>query len=154
MSLKIETGDIFNVIANRSDVVFIHGCNAQGVFGSGVAKIVKDIYPEAYKFYKEVHKKQGLHLGQVILVQTNSGPTIANAITQEFYGRDVNVKYADYDAIIIACEAVAKHFEDSGKEIHLPMIGGGLGNLDVKRLTAIFQAVFHDSDATLWLKEE
>ena len=153
MILKIETGDIFNAILNR-DVVFMHGCNAKGVMGSGIAKIVKDNYPHAYRAYKEIQKTQGLHLGQVIVAapSTENEPTIVNAITQENYGRDVNVKYADYDAIIIACEAVAKHFK--GKEIHLPMIGGGLGNLDVKRLTAIYQAVFYDSDATLWLKEE
>jgi O-acetyl-ADP-ribose deacetylase (regulator of RNase III) len=151
MTLKIEVGDIFNAIKDQ-DCVFIHGCNAQGVMGSGIAKLVKVNYPEAYKGYKQVQKEQGLHLGQVIAVQTVEGPTIINAITQEFYGRDANVKYADYDAIIIVCQAVVKHFKD--KPIHLPMIGGGLGNLDVKRLTAIFQEVFREVDATLWLKEE
>lgn len=151
MTLKIETGDIFNVIANK-DVVFIHGCNAKGVMGSGIAKIVKTNYPEAYKAYKQVQKEEGLHLGQVIAVNTESGPIIVNGITQENYGRNPNVQYADYDAVVIVCQAVARHFKD--KQIHLPMIGGGLGNLDIKRLTAIFQAAFYDVDATLWLKEE
>lgn len=150
MSLEIEIGDMFTNTLER-DCVIIHGCNAQGVMGSGVAKIVKDLYPHAYLAYKQVHRRYGLKVGQVVVApQVLDGPIIANAITQEFYGRD-GKQYASYDGIIVALEQVAKQFPD--KEIHLPLIGGGLGGLEQRRLVAIFQAVFHDSNATLWLQE-
>lgn len=154
MALKIEVGDVFNEIADK-DVVFVHGCNAQSVMGSGVAALVKKLYPHAYLAYKQVHRRHGLKLGQVIMVPSpigTTGPIIANAITQEFYGRDGKL-YASYDAIVVAMESIVKEVGPD-KPIHLPLIGAGLGGLDPKRITAILQAVFHNSNAYLWLKEE
>lgn len=150
MSLQIEIGDMFSNTLNK-DCVIIHGCNAQGAMNSGVAKIVRDLYPHAYLAYKQAHRRHGLKVGQVVVSpQMLGGPIIANAITQEFYGRD-GKQYASYDGIIVALQQIVKQFPD--KEIHLPLIGGGLGGLEQRRLVAIFQAVFHDSNAILWLQE-
>ncbi len=150
MALKIEVGDVFNEILSRDDdIVFVHGCNAKGVMGSGVAAIVKALFPAAYKAYKLGQKESGLHLGDTFCATINN-VTVVNAITQESYGRD-GKQYVSYDAVIRAMEDVVRISKD--KPIHLPLIGGGLGGGDERRLTAIFQAVFHNSDATLWLKE-
>ncbi len=149
MALKIEVGDVFNEIAKDNNSVFVHGCNAQGVMGSAVAAVVKKLYPSAYKAYKVGQKESGLNLGDTFCAVVGN-VTIVNAITQEFYGRD-GKQYVSYDAVIRALEDVVRIAGD--KPIHLPLIGGGLGGGDSRRLTAIFQAVFHNSDATLWLKE-
>lgn len=148
--LKVVNGDMFTATLNQ-DCVVVHGCNAQGKMGSGVAAVVKKLYPMAELKYRQAYKRSGLKLGQVIWAAPElgrPGVTIANAITQEFYGYG-GLKYVDYDAVIIALEEVKKL--SNGKPIHLPFIGGGLGGGDRKRLLAIFQAVFHDVDATLWL---
>lgn len=152
MTLKIETGDVFNAIMDR-DVMFVHGVNMQKKMASGVAGIVRKLYPHAYDAYMEVGKKDDLHLGQVIIVPppVAGQPTIINLVSQEYYGRDGKI-YADYDAIIIGCQAIAKYAK--GNEIFLPLIGGGLGGLDAKRLIAIYQEVFREVDATLYLKDE
>lgn len=153
MSLEIKVGDMFTETLDKKCVI-IHGCNAQGVMGSGVAAIVKKLYPHAYLAYKQGQRRVGLKLGQVILwPNPDNAPSIANAITQEFYGRVAGKQYMSYDAVIVAMQAIAKHV-GTDMPIHLPMIGGGLGGGDVKRLTAIFQAVFHANNATLWLKED
>lgn len=154
MALEIKVGDMFTETLNKK-VMIVHGCNAQGVMGSGVAAIMKKLYPYAYLAYKQVHRRYGLRLGGVVVATKpgGDGPTIMNAITQEFYGRDGKA-YASYDAIVVSMQAVAEHAKKEGMQVHLPMIGGGLGGLDVKRLTAIFQAAFWDTDATLWLKED
>ena len=150
--LSIKVGDMFSETMGQQCII-VHGCNAQGVMGSGVAAIVKKLYPYAYLSYKQVHRRHGLPLGSVVMAPAplKRGPTIANAITQEFYGRD-NKLYVSYDAVVVAMQAIAKLAGDT--PVHLPMIGGGLGGGDVKRLTAIFQAAFHNTDATLWLKED
>lgn len=156
MALEIKVGDMFTETLNKKGVMIVHGCNAQGVMGSGVAALVKKLYPYAFLCYKQVHRRHGLRLGGVVVAPFpgGDGPTVLNAITQEFYGRD-GKPYASYDAVVVAMQAVAKLAKDEGNvPVHLPMIGGGLGGLDPKRLTAIFQAAFHDTNATLWLKED
>lgn len=153
--LEIKVGDMFTETLNKPNVIIAHGCNAQGVMGSGVAALVKKLYPHAYLAYKQAHRRYGLKLGQVIVAPSpcGRGPMILNAITQEHYGRDGHA-YASYDAVVVAMQNVVIAAKDTGYPVHLPLIGGGLGGLDPKRLTAIFQAVFHDIDATLWLKED
>ncbi len=149
--LKIEIGDAFNAIMNR-DVVFCHGVNCQGSFGSGVAGLVKKNYPLAALAYKQHFRRHGLRLGQVIVAPPDKTgqPTVCHLATQEFYGRD-GKQYASYDAIIVALQQVVKQFPD--KEIHMPAIGCGLGGLDQKRVIAIIESVCYNVNATLWLVE-
>ncbi len=154
--LEIKIGDIFNATVGHK-CLLVHGCNAQGVMGSGIAKIVKDQHPFAYLAYKQAQRRYGLKLGQVI-VWENDAPaerSIANVITQKWYGRDANVQYVDYDAVIVGLQAVVKYMEPYPEiPIHLPFIGGGLGGGDRRRLIAIFEAVFATREATLWIRED
>jgi O-acetyl-ADP-ribose deacetylase (regulator of RNase III) len=159
MPLKIESGDVFNELLKRHEagegVIFVHGCNAKGVMGSGVAALVKKLYPHAFEAYKQEYNDFGFDLGSTQFVKkTNiTSVIVCNAITQENYGRDGR-QYVSYVAVIKALESVRDVALADNLPVYLPMIGGGLGGGDVKRLTAIFQAVFHDVDATLWLKED
>jgi O-acetyl-ADP-ribose deacetylase (regulator of RNase III) len=159
MALTIESGDVFNALyeANEAgkNVLFVHGCNAQGKMGSGVASLVKKLYYFAYDAYMNEHRDFGLVLGDVVFASNLgvSKVTVANAITQKNYGRDGKL-YVDYDAVVDSMQVVRRHAKQYNLPVYLPMIGGGLGGGDTKRLTAIFQAVFHDVDATLYLKED
>jgi len=49
--LTIKHGDVFEEL--KAGDVFVHGCNAQSVMGSGTAKIVKDKWPKAFQLYKQ-----------------------------------------------------------------------------------------------------
>ena len=152
MGLKIESGDLFNATLGKENAILVHGCNAQGVMGSGVAAIVKKLYPRAYTVYKNAKYYPGLKVGDVSISVAPGECQVANAVTQEFYGRD-GKQYVSYDGVVEAMVDIATYAKANNLEVHLPMIGGGLGGGDVKRLTAIFQAAFHDVDATLWLQD-
>ena len=151
MPFKVEIGDLF---ANVEHGLIMHGCNAQGVMGSGVAAIVKRKYPIAFQKYAEQHPNY--ILGEVIPVIVEPNLIIINAITQEWFGTDR--VHADYDAINQACKG-AIHLAESGMiestDIHLPLIGGGLAGGDHQRLLDIFETRFTDVEpsATLWLLE-
>jgi O-acetyl-ADP-ribose deacetylase (regulator of RNase III) len=152
MSLKIEVGDLFNETMGKEDCILVHGCNAQGIMGSGVAAVVKKLYPRAYTVYKNAKYYPGLKVGDVSISVAKGECQVANAVTQEYYGRD-GKQYVSYDGVVEAMVDIASYAKANNLKVHLPMIGGGLGGGDVKRLTAIFQAAFHDVDATLWLQE-
>lgn len=108
----------------------VHGCNAQGVMGSGVAKLIRERYPQAYKFYKTCYNVNKLTLGTNQYVHTE-GKIIVNAITQEFYGRDGR-QYVSYEAIR-SCMKELKQYLFSRKllpSVAMPKIGSGLGGGD------------------------
>ena len=71
------TGDLLGA----TQKVIIQGCNAQGVMGSGVAKVIRERWPEVFETYNLHYKTFGLKLGDVIPVTTADGKIIAN------YGR-------------------------------------------------------------------
>lgn len=157
MALKIESGDVFNealrMNEDRKPVILVHGCNAAGVMGSACAALVKKLYPYAFDAYRQEHNDFGLVLGDVVFAtEPGSYVTVANAITQQNYGRDGKL-YVSYDAVVDSLQKVAQWSRKTNSRVIFPMIGGGLGGGDRKRLTAIFQAVFHDVDATLYVQD-
>ena len=149
MSLTFKYGDMFE---NPKGYI-MHGCNAQGVMGSGVAKIVKDRYFEAFKVYAQQHPHY--ILGEVIPKKVTDDLVIVNAITQDQFG--THQVQEDYDAIRQAMKGAvhlvsSNHF-DVPQELHMPFIGAGLAGGDPDTIVAIMQEELADApiDATLWL---
>lgn len=156
MSYNVKVGDLF---AEVNDGYIMHGCNAQGVMGSGVARIIRDKYPIAYEQYHD--QAPNYILGEVIPVIVEPNIVIVNAITQEFFGTDR--VHVDYNAVEQACMGV-KHLAASSMiastEVHFPFIGAGLAGGDEHTLMTIFDQQFSDGEdsdnpnginGTLWL---
>jgi O-acetyl-ADP-ribose deacetylase (regulator of RNase III) len=114
----------------------LHGCNAQGVMGAGVAAAIRSKYAQAYKDYTEVYNSKGLELGTAVFSVQNDGKVIINAITQNNYGRDKNKVYVSYWAVA----EIFRKIESFGiKELAMPMIGSGLANGDWAVISAIIE---------------
>lgn len=151
MALEIIEGDVFNAVMDKR-CILAHGVNAQGKMGSGVVAIVKKLYPNAFAAYYKKYKASKLILGSCHIHYSLHGVTVANCVTQENYGRDGKC-YVDYDAVITSLEAVKKFAKEHNLSVHFPFIGGGLGGGDKQRLLSIFEAIFHDVEATLYINE-
>ncbi len=111
--------------------IIVHGCNAQGVMGSGVAKQLRATYPDIFTNYTLLLEATYIDdcspLGLVAWSGISVDLVIANAITQEFYGRD-DKKYVSYDALDDAFQRIASFAKASDCTIHIPfLIGAGLG---------------------------
>jgi O-acetyl-ADP-ribose deacetylase (regulator of RNase III) len=151
MNITYRVGDLFA----GPERVILHGCNALGKMGSGVAKIVRDRFPQAYRDYLAQHENGGLILGSVIWSDCGTR-VIGNAITQPAYGYDGGV-YVDYAAIRTAMTEVDAYCARTGTEaVALPMIGAGLGGGDWKTIATIieeeskcFQPVVYALDPTM-----
>lgn len=147
---NIRVGDIFEGCENG---YIMHGCNAQGVMGSGVARIIRNKYPKAYERYAE--QRPNYILGEVIPVKVADDLTIINAITQDLYGTDK--RHADYDAIRQAMKG-AKHLVTTDqfsttRELHMPFIGAGLAGGDPATILAIMyeELAGAEFESTLWV---
>lgn len=161
MDIIYKTGSILEA----SEPYIIHGCNAQGKMGSGVAKVLMDEYPDVKKRYLAAHARateQGerflgtLHIG----VETQNY-TVFNAITQEFYGYDGR-KYVSYGAIELCMSELDKAMRTieakTGKMPHvaMPLIGCGLAGGDwsvvshiIERCSQHFQPVVYTLDGVI-----
>lgn len=127
--MKIVQGDLIELAKQGHFDVIVHGCNCLCVMNSGIAKQIRENFPNAYLADLDTLKREN-KLGTYSKAITGE-LTILNAYTQYKYGRDKNVVYADYKAIAQVFKSIAKHFPD--KRIGYPKIGAGLanGNWDV-----------------------
>ena len=142
MALIYKTGNLLDA----PEPIIAHGCNAQGVMGAGVAKAIRDRYPEVFREYRRVYEENGgyLDLGEVIWVDTGRHQ-VANIITQENYGRDPNTQYVDYDAVQRGFRTIREEIESmQGVPIEtawlaIPRIGAGLGGGDWDTISAMIE---------------
>jgi O-acetyl-ADP-ribose deacetylase (regulator of RNase III) len=152
----------------------LHGCNAQGVQKSGVAKAIRDLFPECYDVYKKYYETHGLNVGQVVVADCTRF-VFFNGITQEFYGSD-GKKYLDDLAVVRVMktcnnllseehEHTTIKYDPRGDrvlevpELAMPLIGAGLAGGDwslisqtIEEESTNFQPVVYIMDAVQFEK--
>lgn len=137
MPIIYRTGNMFDHDFSNDQgefKVIMHGCNMQGVMGSGVAKEFKSRYPHAFEKYKQ-DINLGMSLGGWSIAKTGTHRReiyLISAITQKFYGTD-GKQYASYEAI----ENVMMHVLNHVDVVVMPKIGCGLGGCKWENVEAI-----------------
>lgn len=125
--IEYKQGDLLSVNSG----IIVHGANAQGVMGSGVAKAIREKYPECYDTYHTEHISYGLRLGDVVWWASNDSTVlsdtlfIANGITQNLYGTDK--RHVNYVAVADVFKEVIRQAKSTGLEVNFPKVGAGLG---------------------------
>ena len=122
--LEIINDDILNC----TEGLIVHGCNASGAMGSGIAKQIRAKYPDVYTKFKTI--PEGLvSMGKLQIVKVSDALYIGNAITQLNYGND-GKRYASVDAIYNSLKQAFAFCLIYEYELLCPKIGCGLGGLD------------------------
>jgi len=130
--MRYVVGDL----TQAPESIIAHGCNAQGVMGSGVAKAIRERFPFAYEEYRRAYEGKStqvvvpLQVGMVIWAMGHKNCLIANCITQEFYGSD-GTQYCSYEGIRSCFKNIhAQLYYSKRKSLAIPKIGAGLGGGD------------------------
>jgi O-acetyl-ADP-ribose deacetylase (regulator of RNase III) len=151
----VRFGDLVN---NVEEGIIIHGCNAQGVMGSGIALQIRNKYPDCYLGYKNTlveFKKSGIDpMGLVIPYHNGRNLIICNGITQDGFGRADGKRYVNYEAVLKVFEQSAQMAITNNAAIHYPQIGAGLGQGDWSVISDIIETVFQpypEIERTLWI---
>jgi len=149
MAVIIVHGDLLKA----SEDIIGHQVNCKGVMGSGVAKLIKEKYPEAFEFYKEkcnaTADKQKL-LGVCQLVESANGKTVANLFGQLKYGRGKE-QYTDYAALEGALIDLKNKAMQTNSSIALPFnIGCGLANGSWDVVSKMIDEIYSDYDVSLY----
>lgn len=158
MNIETKTGNLLHVKEGH----IVHGCNAQGVMGSGVAVGIKDNFPGAYSDYRRIYEsdtKGGLVLGEAYPFDVNEKLTIWNAITQNLYGG--NVRQVSYDAIETCFRLINDYMKSpeynthnsaTPKIVHIPMIGAARGGGNWNIIKTIIEETM-EFPVILWLPD-
>lgn len=110
--------------------IIAHGVNCQNRMGSGIAKTIRQKWPEVYDAYmRQTRGAAMIGTGHIICVNYEQRLYVANMYTQVFYGHDGG-KYADADAIEKALRYVAGWSDGYDLPVYMPRIGCGLGGLN------------------------
>lgn len=118
---KISYGDLVEMAKKGKFDVIVHGCNCHCNMGAGIAKTIRETWPEAYAADCATKKGDRDKMGSYSFA-TIGDVTIVNLYTQYDYTRDkVDV---EYDMLEAGLRKVKEDFR--GKRIGLPLIGAGL----------------------------
>lgn len=147
MKIEYREGDLF-----KTDIRHIvHGCNAQGVMGKGVAKLVRELYPQAYEEYRNRWlRNSALIVGSVQFVDCGE-KTIINAITQKNFAKAYNdpTRYVSYDAMAECMHAI--NMTIPGQQLAMPRIGAQLGGGKWEIVASIIESELTDVSPVVYV---
>lgn len=139
-------------LLETSDSVIVHGVNCQGRMGSGVAKAIRDKWPEVYEEYearcKEAYREREILLGNILISDTKDGKQVVNLFSQNNYGYD-GLRYVSYDALDNGFDRISDEYSCM-TQISMPKIGAGLGGGNWEVIAAIINHRFRAFDVTIW----
>ncbi len=146
--MKVIRGDLIELARHGTFDVIIHGCNCHCTMGAGIAKAIKEVFPEAYAADLATLKGDRVKLGTITFAQIDLSErslSVVNAYTQfDWRGKK---PLADYDAIRSAFRAIRAGF--SGRRIGYPRIGAGLAGGDWSKISAIIDEELAGEDHLL-----
>ncbi|HEY1136842.1 MAG TPA: macro domain-containing protein [Xanthomonadaceae bacterium] len=146
--MNILDGNLLDLaVAGRFDVI-VHGCNCQCTMGAGIARTIKQHFPEAYAADKATPKGLREKLGTISFARIQRPEAefvIVNAYTQ-FHWQGNGLK-AEYEAIQRAMREVKARF--SGLRIGYPLIGAGLAGGDWNIIAPLIDEALAGEDHTL-----
>ena len=89
MSIKFVNGNILTFPERDEDTIVCHQVNCKGVMGAGLAKQIRDKWPDVYDRYRLMVETCGeFMLGSFHEVKVGPHLYVANLYGQEGYGRD------------------------------------------------------------------
>lgn len=139
-----------DIFESGADVI-CHQTNCQGVMGSGIAKQVREKYPQVYEQYKRVCASGEKLLGRTQIVPISPTQSIANLFGQDNYGYTSSC-YTDYDALLNCLKQVRAFCP--GKTIAVPfLLGCARGGGDWSIVSNIINEVFDDYDGDVLICE-
>lgn len=145
--IRVFDGDLLDSGAN----FICHQVNCQGVMGSGVAKQIKEQFPNVYEQYKTVASSE--MLGHIQPIQINEIQYVCNFFAQDNYGYN-GKQYTNLEALRQCFKTLKESLKSSNWEdavIAMPWkIGCVRGGADWEVVYQMIEEEFVDFRVELW----
>ncbi len=136
-----------NVFDSKADII-AHQVNLHGIMGTGIAKTIKGKFPEVWSDYYHYCNQGEQKLGDMVLVRTTKGVSIANMFTQD-RGFGPTERRTDYVAIETAFKLLLMTTYKM-EVVAIPYkYGCGVANGDWNTVLEVLTKVFSEADRTL-----
>ena len=134
-----------------------HQVNCQGKMNSGIAKQIRNRWPQVYDAYCKWYYSFENMLGSIQIVDIDhfdNSPSVINMAAQQFYGYDGR-RYTSYDAFW-SCLGEIRNKVPKGSSIGFPYkIGCGLGGANWKVIEKMIEEVLgFDYNVYIYMLEE
>lgn len=142
--------DIFK--GQPNECIIVQQVNCRGVMGRGLAKSIRDKYPQVYEHYMAEYQLGILELGYTSYIEVEPNKFVANICGQYNYGR--NGLFTNYKALQKGLEDVKMMAEALNVNVAIPYrlgCGNGGGDWEGKVLPMI-EEIFKDSTITFVFK--
>ena len=144
--MKEYTGDLLAYARSGQFDIIVQGCNCFCRMGAGIAKQIRDQYPQAFEADCATEPGDRSKLGTFTAAKAknmvNGEFIIVNAYTQ--YGHDPKEKPLDYEALRKVFASIKEAFP--GMRIGYPQIGAGLAGGDWEKITEIIDQELEGED--------
>ena len=126
--MKYVNADITEALKNGDVRVIAHQANCFNTMNSGVAKAIREAFPEAYTADCKTAKGDIKKLGGFSVAMTSEHGLIYNLYGQYRYGYS-GEKHTDYVALRLSLQSMAHDLRHRGflGPIGIPKLGCGLG---------------------------
>jgi len=114
--LREETGNL--VTGNYP--IFCHQVNCKGVMGAGLAKQIRNEFPEVYHEYKFLCGQGDAKVGDIQIVHTINDRICVNMFAQYSYGRDR--QYTNYEAFMKCLNKLETYLFSPAGRLHLDVV--------------------------------
>lgn len=153
--IEYKVGDLCEALVNGEVIAIGHQANCFNTMNSGVAKAIREKWPQVYAADCETRKGDRDKLGGFSMECVNESGKytgfVFNLYGQYNYGYDAK-GYTDYTALRQAMEAMRDDLSWMKRPIKVgfPKIGAGLGGGDWDTIARIIEEVFADYDVTIY----
>ena len=139
--MQLNYGNLLNMAKNGEFDVIIQGCNCFHTMGAGIAKYIKQDFPEAFEADKQTKYADKNKIGtfsEATVERNGHKFVVINAYTQYKYGGGVD--NFEYDSFPSLLQSIKAKYGD--KRIGLPLIGCGLAGGDEPRILKMIKDNF------------
>lgn len=127
--------------------------NAQGVMGAGLAKQIRNKYPNVYDDYTtlcKMNQNKNDLMGHTQFIEVGDNKYVANLFGQLYYGRQ-KILYTHYPSLKEALTELRDVAEEDGLSVALPFgLGCGLAGGDWEIVSKIIEEAFDGYEATVY----
>ena len=149
--VTVVKGDLLDA----KETIIAHQVNCQKRMNSGVAKVIREKYPEVFDEYLKIEPQLGNVRFVIVANDNNTKVIVVNMYSQDMYGYD-GKQYTDYDAFRKCCKSIVNECRLAkcmGQKLSVAMpykIGSDRGGADWDKIMDILLEEFTDVDLTLY----